>query len=108
MLGTVVTRLLLKVTSAISNVTEYLTKKLSELLGVLTALKIQFVALLSSQLAQIVLKLKVSLVLFITLAQSIKLELINVARKILQTGQQLVTTVRQTLQAAKQVWKKDK
>jgi hypothetical protein len=82
--------------------------KLSKLLGVLTSLKIQFVALLSSQLAQIVLKLKVSLVLFITLVQSIKLELTNVARKTLQTGQQLVTTVRQTLQAAKQVWKKDK
>ena len=110
MLGTALTRLVQKVGLLISNVTTYLTQKLSKLRGVLIALKIQFAELsnLLNQFVQVVQKLKVLLVQFIILVQSIKLELINVVRKVLQTGQQLATTVLQIPQAAKQAWKKNK
>jgi len=108
MLGTALTRLVQKVGLLISNATTYLTQKLSKLRGVLTALKIQYVVLcnLLNQFVQIVLKLKVLLVQFITLAQLIKLELTNVARKILQRGKQQATTAAQIHQPAKSQRKK--
>jgi len=108
MLGTVLTHLLLKVTSAISTAQAYLTKKLSELRGVLTNLKTQFVALqlLLNQFVQVVLKLKVLLAQFITLALSIKSVLTNVVRKVSQNGQPSATTVAPTHQPVKRQRKK--
>jgi len=101
MLGAVLTHLLKKATSLICNATALITKKLSELLGVLTDRMTQLVAScqsLLSQLVKTVLKIKLSLASLITLVQSIKLELINVKAKVLQIGLLLQTTVAQTLQ----------
>jgi len=107
MLGTVVTRLVQKVGLLISTAMEYLTKKLSQLLGVLTGLKIQFVAL-HNQLVPLVLKLKALLAQLITLVLSIKLVVTSVLVKIWELGLQLATIARQILQAVKQALKKDK
>lgn len=110
MLGTVLTHLVQKVGSLISSVTEYLTKKLSQLLGVLSVLKTQFVALSSqlNQLVPLVQKLKALVVLCITQVLSIKAVVTTVLVKIWEIGSQLVTTVRQTLQLVKQALKKNK
>jgi len=100
-LGAVLTHLHQKATSLICNATALITKKLSELLGVLTALKTQLVALcqsLLSQLVKTVLKIKLLLVSLIILVQSIKQELINVKAKVLQIGSLLQTTVAQIRQ----------
>jgi hypothetical protein len=108
MLGTVLTRLLAKVTSVISTVQAFLTKKLSKLLGVLTNLKTQY-AVLQLQLSQLVLqlqKVKLLLVPFITLAVSTKVALISVLRNLGALGKQLATTARQILQLVTQLFSK--
>lgn len=100
-LGAVLTHLHQKATSLICAVTALITKKLLELLGVLTALMTQLVALcqsLSSQLVKTVLKIKVLLVSLITQVQLIKLALINVKAKVIQIGLLLQTTVAQIRQ----------
>jgi len=108
MLGTVLTRLVQKVGSLISSVTAYLTQKLLQLRGVLTALKTQFAELNNqfNQLVPLVLKLKALLAQFITLALSIKSVLTNVVRKVSQNGQQSATTVAPTPQRATRQRKK--
>jgi hypothetical protein len=101
MLGAVLTNLLQKVTSLIYNATALITKKLSELLGVLTAQMTHLAILcqrLLSQLVKTVLKIKLLLASLIILGQSIKLEVINVKAKVLQIGLLLQTTVVQILQ----------
>ena len=101
MLGAVLIHLHQKATSLICAVMALITKKLSELLGVLTAQMTQLVILcqrLLSQLVQTVLKIKLLLASLIILAQSIKLELINVKAKVLQIGLRLQTIVAQILQ----------
>lgn len=107
MLGTVVTRLLQKATLAISNATEYLTQKLSQLLGVLTVLKTQSVALLNLCVSSS-LKIKALLAQCITLVLSIKAVVTPALMKLWGLGLQLLTTVRQTLQHAKSLLKKSK
>ncbi len=110
MLGTVLTHLVQKVGSLISSVTEYLTKKLLQLRGVLTVLKTQSVALnnLLNQFVSAVQKLKALVVLCITQVLSIKAVVTSALVKIWAIGLQLVTTARQTLQLVKQALKKDK
>ena len=100
MLGTAITHLVQKVGSLISSVTEYLTQKLLQLRGVLTALKTQFAALsnLFNQLVSAVQKVKALLVLCITQVQSIKVVLTNVLTKVGVTGQPSATTAPQTPQ----------
>jgi len=101
MLGAVLTNLLQKATSLTCNATALITKKLSELLGVLTDRMTQLATLchsLLSQLVKTVLKIKLFLASLIILVQSIKLELINVKAKVLQIGLLLQTTVAQILQ----------
>jgi len=101
MLGVVLMCLHRKATSLICNAMALITKKLLGLLGVLTALKTQLVALcqsLLSQLVKTVLKIKLLLVNLITLVLSIKQELINVKAKVLQIGLLLQTTVAQIRQ----------
>jgi len=108
MLGTVLTRLQVKVTSVISTVQAFLIKKHLQLLGVLTVLKTQYAAL-KLQYSQLVLqlqKIKLLLVPFITLAVSIKVALISVLRNLGVLGKQLATTARQTLQLVKQLFSK--
>jgi hypothetical protein len=83
------------------------TQKLSQLLGVLTALKTQFVVF-SSQFATQLLKLKVLLVSLTTVVLSIKVVVTNVLAQLCQLGSLLVTTAHQTLQAVKQVVKPNK
>jgi phage-related protein len=107
MLGTAITRLVQKVGSLILTATEYLTKKLSQLLGVLTDLKTRFVAL-HNQLVPLVLKLKALLANLTTLVLSIKLVVTSVLVKIWELGSQLVTTVRQILQLVLTAFKKNK
>jgi hypothetical protein len=110
MLGNVLTRLLAKVTSLTLTVQAFLTKKLSELLGVLTNLKTQF-AVLQLQFSQLVLqlqKVKLLLVPFITLAVSTKVALISVLRNLGVLGKQLATTARQILQLVTQLFSKGK
>jgi len=111
MLGTVLTRLQLLATSAISNVTTLVTKKLSELLGVLSNLKTQLVDLcnnLLSLFAQQLQKLKVLLAQFTTLALSTKVALISVLAKLGELGLQLRTIAQQTFQLVTALFKKDK
>lgn len=111
MLGVVITRLQQQVTLAICTARELIIKKLSELLGVLTNLKIQLVALCNSLLslfAQQLQKLKVLLAQFTTLALSTKVALISVLAKLGDLGLQLQTIVRQTLQLVTALFKKDK
>jgi hypothetical protein len=60
------------------------------------------------QLVQTVLSFKALLVNLITAAQLIKVGLITVKTKLIQTGLQLATTVRQTLQRVKARFKKGK
>lgn len=105
MLGTVLTRLVQKVGSLILTAMEYLTKKLSQLLGVLTDLKTRFVAL-HNQLVPLVLKAKALLAQLITLVLSIKAVVTSALVKIWEIGSQLVTIARQILQAVKQALKK--
>ena len=107
MLGTVLTRLAQKVGLLISTVTEYLTKKLLQLLGVLTVLKTQSAVLLNL-LVSSVQKVKALVVLCITQVQLIKVVVTPVLAKIWELGSQLLTTARQTLQLVKQALKKDK
>jgi phage-related protein len=107
MLGTVLTRLVQKVGLLISSVTEYLTKKLSQLLGVLTALKTQSVELLNLCVSSL-LKLKALLAQCITLVLSIKGAVTPALIQLWALGQQLVTTVRQILQRVMQVFKRGK
>lgn len=104
MLGTVLTRLVQKAGLLISSATTYLTKKLSQLLGVLTDLKIQFVAL-RSLCVLLVQKVKALLVLCIIQAQLIKAAVTPALAKIWALGLQLPTIVRQIHQRAKQVLK---
>jgi hypothetical protein len=111
MLGLVLTRLQQQATSAICTVKELTLKKLSELLGVLTNLKTQFVGLCSNLLSQLVpqlLRVKALLVQSIIQVLLIKPVLTNVVRSLGELGKQLVTTVQQTLQRVMQVFKKDK
>ena len=111
MLGTVLTRLQLLATSAISNVKELIIKKLSELLGVLSNLKTQLVALCNNllfQLAQLVQKHKALLAQFTTLALSTKAELTNALQSLGALGKQLQTIAQQTLQLVMEVFKKGK
>lgn len=110
MLGTVVTRLVQKVGLLISSVTTYLTQKLSQLLGVLSVLKTQSVALLNlfNQFALQLQKVKALLAQFITQALSIKAVLTNVLAKVGELGKQLLTTARQTLQHVKALFSKSK
>lgn len=107
MLGTVLTRLAQKAGLLISNATTYLTQKLSQLLGVLTVLKTQSVALLNLCVSSS-LKIKVLLAQCITLVLSIKAVVIPALTKLWEIGLQLLTTVRQTLQHAKSLLKKSK
>lgn len=110
MLGHALTRLVQKVGLLISNVMEYLTMKLSRLLGVLTNLKTQFAGL-PNQFNQFVLqlqKVKALLAQSIIVVSSIKVELTNALAKVGVIGQQLLTTVRQTLQHAKTLFSKNK
>lgn len=110
MLGTVLTHLVQKAGSLISTVQEYLTRKLLQLLGVLTALKTQFAELnnLLNQFVSAVQKLKALVVLCITQVLSIKAVVTSALVKIWAIGLQLVTTARLTLQLVKQALKKDK
>jgi hypothetical protein len=89
---------------------EYLTMKLLRLLGVLTALKIQFVVFhnLFNQLALQLQKAKLLLVKFIILAQSIKVALINAVQSLGVIGSQLATIVRKIPQLVKDLLKKGK
>jgi hypothetical protein len=110
MLGTVVTRLVQKVGLLISNVTTYLTQKLSRLRGVLTDLKTLYAVLLL-QLNQFVLqlqKVKALVAQFISVALSIKAGLTNALRNLGGLGLQLLTTVRQTHQHVKALFSKSK
>jgi len=97
MLGTVLTRLAQKAGLLISNATEYLTQKLSQLLGVLSVLKTQSVALLNLCVSSS-LKIKALLAQCITLVLSIKCAVTPALMKLWGLGLQLQTTVRQTLQ----------
>lgn len=109
MLGAVLTRLQLLATSAICIVKELIIKKLSELLGVLSNLKTQLVALCNNllfQLAQLVQKLKVLLAQFTTLALSTKAELTNALASLGALGKQLQTIAQQTRQRVMEVFKK--
>lgn len=111
MLGTVLTRLRQKVTSLISNATTLTQQLLSKTIGVLTVIQTQFVGSLTSLLSQCVTtlqKLKALLAQFTTQVSLIKSGIISVAHSLIQIGQQLVTTVRQTLQHVMSVFKKDK
>lgn len=107
MLGTVITRLAQKAGSLISNATALLTKRLSQLLGVLTVLKTQSVALLNLCVSSL-LKIKALLAQCITLVLSIKAAVTPVLMKLWGLGLQLLTTVRQTLQHVKSLLKKNK
>ena len=106
MLGTVLTPLLKKVTSLISNVTTLTQQLLSNCTGVLTVIKTRFVASLTSlssllvQTTQNINRLRVSLII---VEQSIKAVLTIVRLKATQIGLLLLTTVRQTLQLVRQV-----
>jgi hypothetical protein len=107
MLGTVLTRLVQKAGLLISNATTYLTKKLSQLLGVLTVLKTQSVELLNLCVSSL-LKIKALLAQLITLVLSIKCAVTPALMKLWGLGLQLLTTVRQTHQHVKSLFKKSK
>lgn len=107
MLGTVITRLAQKAGSLISNATALLTAKLSQLLGVLTVLKTQSVALLNLCVSSL-LKIKALLAQCITLVLSIKAAVTPVLMQLWGLGLQLLTTVRQTHQHVKSLLKKNK
>ena len=107
MLGTVLTRLVQKVGSLILSVLASLTKKLLQLRGVLTNLKTQSVAYLN-QCANHLLKIKALLAQLITLVLSIKCAVTPALMKLWGLGLQLLTTVRQTHQHVKSLFKKTK
>lgn len=111
MLGAVLTHLHRKATSLICAVTALITKKLLELLGVLTDLMIRCVGLcqsLLSLLVQTLLKIKLLLASLTTPVQSIKVGLKRVAQINGQIGSLLQTTVAQIRQLVTQVLKKGK
>lgn len=111
MLGLVLTRLQLLATSAISTVKELIQRLQSKIIGVRTAMQIPSVGSLTNLYNQFVSqlqKLKVLLVQFITLAQSIKAGLINALQSLGAIGLQLQTIVRQIHQLVKDLFKKGK
>jgi hypothetical protein len=101
MLGTVLTRLRVKVTSAISNAMILILRTPSILIGVLTTLKTRYahLRLLLALTEPSTNRLHANL---ITVAQLIKQGLITVRVKATVLGQQLVITVRQMLQRVRQ------
>ena len=111
MLGTVLTRLQVKVTSLISNVTTLIRQLLYNCIGVLTAMQTQFVGSLtnlSCQFALIAQKFKALVAQFITLASSTKVVLTTAKATLTVLGQQLLTTVLQIRQLVTQAWKQGK
>lgn len=107
MLGTVLIRLQVKVTSLISTAKESTQLLLSKTIGVLTTMQTLFADSLTNlqlQFALISQKFK-ALVASLTLAvSSIKVALTTVKVTLTQIGLLLQTIVRQTLQLAKQAW----
>lgn len=111
MLGTVLTRLRLLVTSAICNVTTLIQRLLSKITGVLTATQTLFADSLTSlsfQFALIAQKSKVLLALYTILESSIKAALTIVKVAATQIGSLLQTTVAQIRQLVTQLLNKGK
>lgn len=111
MLDTVLTRLQVKVTSVISNVMILTKHSLSKLIGVLIEIQTLFVDSLTSLLslcAQTLQKFRALLAQLINQVLSIKAVLITAKQTLIQTGSQLLTIARQTLQRAATVIKKSK
>jgi len=111
MLGTVLTRLQVKVTSLISNVLTLTQLWLSKIIGVLTAMQTLFadsLTSLSSLFVQTIQKCKALLAQFTTLVSLIKAALISVKQAVTQIGLLLQTTVLKTRQLVMSLLKKDK
>ena len=111
MLGTVLTRLQVKVTSLISNVLTLTQQWLSKIIGVLTAMQTLFadsLTSLQSLFVQTIQKCKALLAQFTTLVSLIKAALISVKQAVTQIGLLLQTTVQQTRQLVMSLLKKDK
>ena len=107
MLGTVLTRLRLKVTSLISTVKALTLHWLSKITGVLIAMKTRFADSLTNlqlRLVPIQLKYKALHVSLTILVSSIKAAVTIVKPILTQIGLLLQTIAHQTLQLVKQVW----
>lgn len=107
MLGTVLTRLLNKVTSLIFSAMTLIQSTLSKIIGALTNLKTQFVHL---RLLLVLTQSNISRFRanFITAVSLIKAGITPVLQSLSALGQRLLTTVRQTLQLVMSLLKKGK
>lgn len=107
MLGIVLTRLLNKGTSLICSAMTLIRSMLSKITGALTTLKTRFAhhRLLLVLTQSNISRLRANLITAVSL---IKAGTTPVLQSLLALGQLLLTTARQILQRAKQVFKKDK